>query len=329
MHIQVLIPIASSKASWTVEEDEYTLDQPWLSRSLAELGYTFSFHPITLLNASSIIASFPKNDPNTVIFNLCDGTEEDGRPGNSVLEALQSQQLRFTGANLTFNILSSSKSATKSLLSEFNVLCPRGFSHSGNWNGENTHTLKYPMIIKPDASYGAIGVNLVQNPAELTLAVEELVKDFGSNVIWVAEEYIQGREFTALVVDAVSEDGSIFQKVYPVLERIFDSKLKPTEQFFSKDVYWNHKFSCALAPQSDMQELEKVAKEAYLAVGGNGYARVDLRMSEDRDIYVLEVNSLCGISDSSDSSVGMILKFSQLSVVSLVEEFIQFAIKRK
>ena len=109
---------------------------------------------------------------------------------------------------------------------------------------------------------------------QLETAATQICQQFGPKAEWLIEEFICGREFTALVVDV---PGSSIPKVYPVLERVFDETLTPLERFLSVDVYWKRKFVSKLAPEKDRAVLEEIAVAAYQAVGGNGYARLGAR----------------------------------------------------
>ncbi|KAG0232983.1 hypothetical protein BGW42_007796 [Actinomortierella wolfii] len=119
------------------------------------------------------------------------------------------------------------------------------------------------------------------------------------------EKFLAGREFTALCVG--DKDWGV--RVFPVAERVFDSKLGKYERLLAFDKYWegydlqggqgNEDF-CRYACANDNWQpaLQKIAMDAYLALQGNGYGRVDIRTSEIDvcDPVVLEVNANCGLS---------------------------------
>jgi len=326
--VHVLVPCSDLAASWTVQDDEYHPDTlPDLTAALTALKITSHFHRTTLTNYKALIASIPPA-PATIIMNLCDGTETDNRPGTSVLEELQRSGHAFTGADKQFNDVSCSKSIMKDLLQSKGVKVPAGCILPATSTPAQTTDLMqhipFPAILKPDVSYGAIGVSCVHSIPSALHAIQQLHSQFGADSRIVVEEFVSGREFTALVVDDAMQSGIC----YPVLERIFDAGLKLSERFLSQDVYWNDKFHSTLAPECDQSVLQRVARDAYLAVGGNGYARVDMRMSETGEVYVLEVNALCGVSGGTDSSVGNILVQSGLTFEGLLVRFFEFAAKR-
>ncbi|MEO8110502.1 MAG: hypothetical protein ABI594_10735, partial [Ginsengibacter sp.] len=80
-----------------------------------------------------------------------------------------------------------------------------------------------------------------------------------------------------------------------------------------------------------LNNICKLSLEAYKAVRGKGYCRVDLRMdSTTGKLYVLEVNSQCGLSeDENFTSIGAILRLSGNSFGSLIVDIIKEAVSRK
>ncbi|KAJ3037770.1 hypothetical protein HDV00_001356 [Rhizophlyctis rosea] len=354
--VHVLIPKSEQAASWTVSEDEYAESaMTELTTALSSMTCIPHYHPTTLSNYSAIIDSIKASPtdpppsgvferPKRIVLNLCDGTEAagDGRPGVSVLHALERSELAFTGADARFNHVSCSKVVMKELLKKRGVRAPEGVSFNGKEPGEGSESErqlllkgKYPAILKPDGCYGAIGVSYAENAQQAGQALDKSRNQFGGDVIVLMEEYVAGREFTALVVDDGPIPGDlqhaneeIQPKVYPVLEREFDDGLLESEKFLSQDVYWNKRFRSRLAPEVDQPSLQQAARDGYIGVGGNGYARVDMRMHGSGDIYVLEVNALCGLSGGEDSSVGLILKESGETYENLLERFFRFAVAR-
>ena len=156
------------------------------------------------------------------------------------------------------------------------------------------------------------------------------------------EKFLPGREFTALVVG--DKDQGVY--VYPVVERVFKKDLEEHQRILGFDRYWSgydldggkpkeedRLYYYALAPAPMMvstplslslfqvlkylkfclkDRLKALAKDAYLAMDGNGYGRVDMRsdaMEFDAPVYVLEVNANCSLSFDLNSSVGEVNLF--------------------
>ena len=77
-------------------------------------------------------------------------------------------------------------------------------------------------------------------------------------------------------------------------------------------------------------EVRRISWEAYKAVGGDGYGRVDLRMDNaTKQVYVLEVNAQCEIAEDEElSATGAILYYEQKPFSYLVEKIINYALNK-
>jgi hypothetical protein len=132
-------------------------------------------------------------------------------------------------------------------------------------------------------------------------------------------------------------------KVFTVAERVFNSKLSEEQRILAFDRYWqgydldgnapkdeDKLYHYQPAPPSLQARLAKLALDAYVALGGHGYGRVDMRSDcyEDNKmkIYVLEVNANCGLSFDSSSSMGEILQMSREPINEFVENIVQVAL---
>ncbi|KAK5816102.1 hypothetical protein F5H01DRAFT_293555 [Linnemannia elongata] len=176
-----------------------------------------------------------------------------------------------------------------------------------------------------------------QRKAKLLKKEQKMELDIETPTVFV-EKYLAGREFTALVVG--DKDWGV--RVYPVAERAFDPKLGKFERLLAFDQYWdgynleggsgNEEFcKYQMANGAWQDHLQQVAKNAYLALDGNGYGRVDIRTVEmdTCEPVVLEVNANCGLSFEKDSSsMANILLMTKVSPPGFVRDLIDSAIHR-
>jgi D-alanine-D-alanine ligase len=203
-----------------------------------------------------------------------------------------------------------------------------------------------PLIVKPAISLESRGISLqsvVYSDEQVSLQVQRLLQgqhemQFTLSHIFV-ERFINGREFTVFIVGSSHQPDRL--KIYPPMERVFNSSVPDTEQFLSYG-YWERdekeSFLSFQLVGSDLHEkLCELSKRAYCAVGGNGYGRVDLRMDRvSQELFVLEVNPNCGISsqslsnvsDPTGTSVGTILHLSGMQFAKLMLEIITEAFAR-
>lgn len=205
-----------------------------------------------------------------------------------------------------------------------------------------------PVIVKPAISGGSLGVGIhsvVKNSKELLQQYDKLLQGYhGWNLVdggVFAEKFIDGPEFTTLIVGNSANVREC--KIYMPVERAFNSSLPAHEKFLSFDRLWemyedetpvNNEedfYSYRIPDQSLLKSICRISFDAYKAVRGKGYGRIDIRMDKDTGkMYVLEVNAQCGLSDDEDfTSIGAILRLSGNSFGSLVATIIKNALTHK
>ncbi|MGY4707125.1 D-alanine--D-alanine ligase family protein [Candidatus Bipolaricaulota sp. J31] len=147
-----------------------------------------------------------------------------------------------------------------------------------------------PWVVKPRNQGSSVALHLACTAGELADAVERVAGEFGDVVV---ERFVAGRELT---VGILEEEGV---RVLPVLElrpkgegRLFDwtAKYTPGEC----------EFICPaeLSP-AELAAVEEAARGAFAALGCRDLARVDIRLSPNGTPYVLEVNTLPGMTEMS------------------------------
>ncbi|MBK8296944.1 MAG: hypothetical protein IPK91_06645 [Saprospiraceae bacterium] len=323
---------------------EYTL-------VFAELGLDWKWQSVSLENYDAIIRniqaeSFPKVP---LILNLCDGDEENGVPGLSVVKLLESLKLIYTGSDPYFYEITTSKIPMKKLFDQHAVPTPK-------WliiNPENPeikkvfNTLKPPVIIKPAISAGSLGLGLnavVTNPESFKTYIDTIQNgyngwDFIKGGLFV-EEFIDGEEYTTLIVGSERHDKE--SKIYAPVERLFDESLPANEKFLSFDRLWEiYEHEAPLQDEKALwhyhipdptliSKIKEISWNAYCALNGTGYGRVDLRRNKATgSIQVLEVNAQCGLSeDENYTSIGAILRFENTKFSFLIKEVLYDAYLR-
>jgi D-alanine-D-alanine ligase len=145
----------------------------------------------------------------------------------------------------------------------------------------------------------------------------------------LAEEYIEGREFyvgvlgngpTARALPPVEIDFTGFPEGVP---KVMDSKAKWDER--SKE-YKGTRSVLATIPDELRARLQKVAVDAYRALRVRDYGRVDIRLTETGEIYVLEVNASCYLEKSSEFA--MAAAAAGLDYPRLIEQIFNLALER-
>lgn len=352
LKIWVLIP--------SVETDDPNIQYYYdFSQSLAEYTEVFEklkldwkWQPVTMENYRTVIDEivFSSNGKAPMVFNLCDGDEINGSPGISVVHYLNEKGLCFTGADAAFYDITTSKVTMKKAFDKANVRTPAWevIQHKEHSVKGIFDRLGCPLILKPAISGGSMGVslkNVVHSEKELEEQIELMYLGYHgwelSSGGLIVEEFIKGPEFTTFIVGSSDRPDECIQ--YLPVERVFHPSLPETEKFLSFDRLWEfYEKESAMPGEANFFEysfpdldlipaIQKITLDAYVAVGGNGYARFDIRMdAQSKKLFMLEANAQCGLSEDEDhTSIGAILRVSGKTFSQMVLEIIEDALKRR
>ncbi len=321
------------------------------TKVFGELGCEWKWQNVTIKDIESSILRI-KNYPTTkktLVINLCDGDESNAVPGLSVIAELEKHNLIYTGSDDFFYDITTSKIPMKRAFDARKV-------PTAKWKvieaGETEFKSIFKevgktLIVKPAVSAGSMGLsvkNVVSTEEEFTTIVNEMRNGYrgwklDTGGIFV-EEFVNGREFTTLVVGSSTKPKSVH--CYTPIERVFHESLPEKEQFLSFDRLWetydNEKpmpeqgnlYNYKKADDELIPLLEEISIKAFKAVGGMGYGRLDIRMDKETGkLYVLEINAQCGLSEDEDyTSIGAILRFDEKSFTYLILEILEDAVMR-
>ena len=306
---------------------EYDQVVPQVARTLRRLG-----HRVSVLgvhgDVKRLIAGLSRRKPE-LVFNLMEMFGDNVFGDIPVTGLLDLLGLRYTGSGPGELYLSQDKGLTKKLLAFEDILYPRYAVFSRQAAFETGGNLRMPLFVKPlrsDASLGIGGKSLVHDAVALMERVAAIHKELEDSAL--AEEYIDGREFYVGVL------GNAQPKALPPVEvdftgfpegvpKVMDSKAKWDER--SKE-YKGTKSVIANLPDELRAKLQKVAVDAYRALRVKDYGRVDLRLTETGEIYVLEVNASCYLEKSSEFA--MAAAASGLDYPRLIERIVNLASER-
>lgn len=188
--------------------------------------------------------------------------------------------------------------------------------------------LRYPMILKlmnEDASIGISEFSVVKNYTELRKQFSFLVETYNQDII--LEEFILGRELNVAILGG---------KVLPISEINFGGLPDEFPNIVTYDgkwtegsVYYNHtKPVCpADLPERLKKKIQTIALASYDALNCRDYARIDIRLNNNGEPYVIEVNPNPDIS--SDSGFARAAAADGLSYDDLLFTIANFALSRK
>jgi D-alanine-D-alanine ligase len=306
---------------------EYDQVVPQVARTLRRLG-----HRVSVLgvhgDVKRLIAGLSRRKPE-LVFNLMEMFGDNVFGDIPVTGLLDLLGLRYTGSGPGELYLSQDKGLTKKLLAFEDILYPRYAVFSRQAAFETGGNLRMPLFVKPlrsDASLGIGGKSLVHDAVALMERVAAIHKELEDSAL--AEEYIDGREFYVGVL------GNAQPKALPPVEvdftgfpegvpKVMDSKAKWDER---SEEYKGTKSIIANLPDELRARLQKVAVDAYRALRVRDYGRVDLRLTDTGEIYVLEVNASCYLEKSSEFA--MAAGASGLDYSRMIERIVNLASER-
>jgi len=228
-----------------------------------------------------------------VIFNLLEYFKEDPKLEAMVAGLFDLYGVPFTGAPPFSLALCQRKGLTKQILHANGVRTPR-FHLLMKPKLRNRHGLHYPLIVKPareDASTGIEKTSVVYDQSQLHERIDYAFEHFSHPIL--VEEFIEGRELHVAIL------GNDPPEVLPILE--YDFSMLPPEfpRIISYTAKWEplkeefhrvHTICPAKLPKRVEARVREQALAAYHLTNCRDYARVDMRLSNDDHVYVLEVN---------------------------------------
>ena len=290
----------------------------------------FAVHAYNLREDIKRLDRLLSRNPPDVVFNLVEFFNDDSRLEALVAGMYELYGMAYTGASPFVLTVCQRKGLAKQILMANGIPTPR-FRVLMQSGIKKRHGLRYPLIVKPareDASIGVTRESVVYDYSGLIKRLDEVFAEFVPPIL--VEEFIQGRE---LHVSVLGNDPAV---VLPLIEFDF-SELPPDHpHLISYDVKWNpldesyHKVhtSCpAQLTKRQLKRVEKIALDAYRTLWCRDYARLDLRLGRNNQVYVLEVNPNPDLTESvsfMESAEKSGLSFSQT-----LARIVEFALYRK
>jgi len=261
-----------------------------------------------------------------VFLNLCDGAWEEDRPGVEVVQALERLNLPFTGATSSF--FEPTRKAMKTICHYGDINTP-AYAFASDCEGIEAAAaaLRFPLIVKHPNGYASIGItkaSRVETPEELHAQAAKTIGEFGGALI---EEFIDGREFTVLVAE--NPDDELNPIVYHPVEFVFPAG----ESFKHFDLKWKdyQSMTCVRCDDAELAcRLKEMSRRFFLGLHGTGYGRCDIRMNQQGELFMLEINPNCELfyPPGDEGSADFILLNDPAGHTGFVDTIIRSALKR-
>ena len=267
-------------------------------------------HTVELLPVSDTVAplvtALHEAAPD-LVFNLAESFGGKSALESNVAALLNLLGLRYTGSSPAGLLLAGDKSLTKKVLSFHGIRTPEFatvFRGALDWAGN----IEFPVIVKPpqeDASLGISSKSVVHDLRELFTRIDELQSAFQQPVL--VEQFVEGREFYVGVL------GNANARPLPVMELDFSGFPAGVPRIASWEAKWGDDGAGSGAqfagtrsifptdvPAALTERMQQAAVEAFHALRLRDYARIDLRVTNDEQIFVIEVNPNCYLERESE-----------------------------
>jgi D-alanine-D-alanine ligase len=259
--------------------------------ALRDLGYRVSV--VGAVNdIETIVGTLTEQNPD-IVFNLTESFNGDRRFDKNIAGLLEMLRIPFTGTGAMGLLLCRDKGLCKELLSLHKIRVPNFFSLPHGRKFRVAKTTRYPLVVKPaleDGSEGISNASLVNDDSELAERVRFMHERWEQPAI--AEEYIKGRELY------VGSLGNKRLTVLPIRECLFDFDSKEGPQLATYRVKWNAeyrkkwniKFGYAELDPTVVKNISHICKKVYRILHIQDYGRIDLRLTDDNKVVILEAN---------------------------------------
>jgi len=251
-----------------------------------------------------------------LVFIILHGTPgEDG----TVQGMLELFSIPYTGSGVLASALAIDKLASKKMFIANQLPVPPFFTFHKNYNlsgqlKEAEKHLGFPLVLKPVREGSSIGVKIFHSIDGLEASVLSAQKKFGEVFL---EKFIKGKCVTVGIIEYRGKE-----LVLPILE------LRPKKEFYDYEAKYTAGLTEFIIPAQLEEDIYKytqeVALSAYRALGCRGFARVDIMVSPDGVPFILEVNTLPGLTDLSDlpaQAKAESISYSQL-IIAIIESAI-------
>ena len=239
-----------------------------------------------------------------IAFNLLEGFDDITIFDQNVVSHLELLKLPYTGCNPRGLTLSRDKSLSKKLLAYHRIRVPEFDVYRIGRPVRRPKRLAFPLIVKSltqEASIGISQASVVESDEKLKERVAFIHESIGTAAI--AEQYIEGRELYVGVI------GNQALQALPVWELFFTNMPADARRIATDRVKWSVKYqkkygidsgAAKEIAEADCDKLQHTCKRAFRALELSGYARIDLRLDQAGNAWVLEANPNPQIAKGED-----------------------------
>jgi D-alanine-D-alanine ligase len=285
-----------------LKEDEDKPTEADVLRCLKRLG-----HEVDTLavydNVTAIVDKLRAFEPH-VVFNLSESFRHDRAHEPNLPALLELMKVRYTGATPEALMLCKDKALAKKILAYHRVRVARFVVSSRSRPLRKLVRFTFPAFVKPigeESSDGIAQASFARDEAEALARANFIHERFGTDAL--VEEYIEGRELYLSVL------GNRRPKVFPARELFFKEVPEDSPKFATFKAKWDEGYRKRWGikngpngplPDGAEEQLAKVARTVYRVLKIRGFGRVDVRLTPEGEIVVIEANPNPSLAQEDD-----------------------------
>jgi len=291
------------------ERDVSLVSGQAIARGLARRGHRITPADISPQDASAL----DRRGIDVVFIALHGSFGESGE----VQELCEQRGLRYTGCEAQASRLAMHKPASKTIFRQVGLLTPEWIEVDRDCFGTagrgRIDSLGLPVVVKPIDGGSSIDLTIPRTFSQRDGDIKRLIDKYGCAMV---ERFIPGRELTV---------GILGDNPLPIIEII------PSREFYDYTAKYadgsgtRYEFELDL-PVSTMEAIQSSAMLAHRVLGCRDMSRVDFILSDDGQLYVLEVNTIPGFT--SHSLLPMAGRRASIEFDELVERLVKMALRR-
>jgi D-alanine-D-alanine ligase len=274
--------------------------------------------PIGLYNQLNVIGNALMEHKPHIAFNLLE--EFHGYPlyDQHVVSYLELMKQAYTGCNPRGLTLAHDKALTKMILAYHRIQVPNFAVFPMNRKVHRPKRLKFPLLVKSISEEGSVGIaqaSIVYEDEKLKQRVEFIHRQ--NKTAAIAEQYIKGREIYVGLI------GNQNIQTYAPWELVMEKLPEGSENIATLKVKWDPDYQERVGVKTKASDLtpeqhkvlERLSKRIYRYLFLSGYARLDYRLTEEGQFYLLEANPNPQIAcdeDFADSAAHSGVPYDQL-----------------
>src|SRR5579864_4058650 len=254
-------------------------------------------------NVTAIIDKLKTFVPD-VVFNLSESFYHDRSHEPNITALLDLLKVRYTGSGSDALLLCKDKALAKKVLAFHRVRLPHFVVSHRAHPLRRLRRFKYPAFVKPvceDASDGICRASFAKDEKEAIERGRFIHQKFNCDAL--IEEYIEGRELYLSVL------GNHRLTVFPPREIFFEGLPEDAPKFATYHAKWNEKYRekwgikngpAKELPEGIPKHLEELARKVYRLLRIRGFGRIDVRLTPQGDVFVLEANPNPSLAEDED-----------------------------